>query len=290
MIDIVDGPAMLMPDQISLRHLFSVDRLLASRGFQIEDESTSTVTLLPNTTWTFDQANQIFSVFDSDNQRSDLLNWISVPTAMPVEREVSDLTQITNFERDRNRFSSTFEWYVGELLVRKFKAFSSSFGVKVAAVVRNSDGGTSGDFDVLSILSDMSLLYIECKSGACTQKSIVNTIQRSLSLHSHACVIFMGAGTNEQALKQQLRGLAHPIYKGLNSVNKLSTRNVANSEVYNWYDCFFLPGDQSVAVEPKLRTVLRVMAAERASNFGSMKPDAAEYNSRGYNCDEIPLG
>jgi len=93
------------------------------------------------------------------------------------------------FIKDRNRFSSTFEWYLGELLIKSFGAFSSSYGVTVKDVRRNSDDGDVGDFDVLSILGDMNLLYIETKSGALKPDGIIKAIERSLALHCVATVI-----------------------------------------------------------------------------------------------------
>ncbi len=41
------------------------------------------------------------------------------------------LVRKPEFRRDRQLYSTTFEWFVAELLIRKFMAFSSSFGVSV---------------------------------------------------------------------------------------------------------------------------------------------------------------
>ena len=174
------------------------------------------------------------------------------------------------------------------MLVRKFRAFSASFGVNIKNIVRNADDETAGDYDALSILGDMNLLYIGCKTGKCTQKSIRNTIERSMALHSLAAVILMGAGINLDSLKQQLRGLEHPLYRGL-PLRKFTIKGNADSEIYNWFDCFFVPADETVgALEDKLRVVLRLLAADRTV-IGCMSHDTDQYPKIGYQCEEIAL-
>ncbi len=196
---------------LGFSELFSVERVLASRGFQINSEGIGRDTLLAKNFWSTNEFNLMFEVFDDITLRNDLLNVIENPSSVPHYPKVSELLILPNFQKDRNKFSKTFEWYVGELLVRRFQAFSSAFGVDVQNIVRNKDNGTAGDFDVLTILGDTNLLYIECKTGDCKQKSIKNTVERGLALHSLATVIFMGKGTEERKLKQQLNGLSHPI-------------------------------------------------------------------------------
>lgn len=290
MIVVTDGATKISPRQIRLPELFSVGRILAARGFQIVSEGSATDTLLSSDTWTNAENELMFTIFDDANLRNDLLASIGNSSAVPSNKEVIELLALPNFQNNRNKFSTTFEWYVGELMVRKFQAFSSSFGVEVRDIVRNSDDGTAGDFDVLTILGDMNLLYLECKTGSCTQQSIKNTIERSLALHTLAAVIFMGNGTNENSLRQQLSGLSHPVLKGLTSFQKLNIKNVPDSEVYNWYNCYFLPADQTAGtVETKLRAVMRLLEAHRAAVIGCMKPDKSEFAAMGYDSSEIAL-
>lgn len=288
MIDVIDGPTQISPGQMRLPQLFSVERILASRGFQIESEGIATDTLLTKNPWTFEERNLMFEAFDNVIFRNELLTAIENPSLSSFHPEVSHLLALPTFERDRNKFSTTFEWYVGELLVRKFQAFSSSFGVNVEDIVRNTDNGTAGDFDVLTVLGDMNLLYLECKTGKCSQKSINNTIERSLALHSLASVIFMGTGTDENALRQQLRGLNHPLRSGRTSFVKFNIKNIPDSIVYEWYNCYFVPANEtSGTVEIKLRAVLRLLAAHRTTILSLIRPDASEYNSVGYDYSEI---
>ena len=288
MIDVIGGPTLISPRQMRLPQLFSVERILASRGFQIKSEGIATDTLLTKDLWTFEEHNLMFEAFDNVILRNELLTAIENPSFSSSHPEVSNLLALSTFQRDRNKFSTTFEWYVGELLVRKFQAFSSSFGVNVQDIVRNTDNGTAGDFDVLTVLGDMNLLYLECKTGKCSQKSINNTIERSLALHSLASVIFMGTGTDENALRQQLRGLNHPLHSGRTSFVKFNIKNIPDSVVYEWHNCYFVPANEtSGTVEIKLRAVLRLLAAHRTTILSVMRPDASEYNSVGYDYSEI---
>jgi len=287
-IDVIGGPTLISPRQMRLPQLFSVERILASRGFQIKSEGIATDTLLTKDLWTFEEHNLMFEAFDNVILRNELLTAIENPSFSSSHPEVSNLLALSTFQRDRNKFSTTFEWYVGELLVRKFQAFSSSFGVNVQDIVRNTDNGTAGDFDVLTVLGDMNLLYLECKTGKCSQKSINNTIERSLALHSLASVIFMGTGTDENALRQQLRGLNHPLHSGRTSFVKFNIKNIPDSVVYEWHNCYFVPANEtSGTVEIKLRAVLRLLAAHRTTILSVMRPDASEYNSVGYDYSEI---
>ncbi len=152
---VLGGIPLINTNQLRLRQLFSVERILSARGLQIQTEGTAAQTILEKDFWTQADLDQMFQIFESPPMRSDLFRAISDPTHVPSCGIVNDLVCKSEFRRDRQRYSSTFEWFVGELLIRRFMAFSSSFGVSVAGICRNSDGGTSGDYDVLSVLGNL---------------------------------------------------------------------------------------------------------------------------------------
>src|ERR1035441_572168 len=185
------GPTQISPGQIRLRQLFSVDRVLGARGFVVQKEASAKETLLGKDFWSHGDLNLMFDIFSDQGRSKDLLQSIEQDGYKPQTSEVAELVSRAEFIRDRQRYSSTFEWFVGELLVRRFMAFSSSFGVTVQNVIRNSDGGTSGDYDVLSVSGDLNLLYLECKTGKCHRQSILNSVERSIALHSVACIMFL---------------------------------------------------------------------------------------------------
>lgn len=374
MVQVIHGLMKVEPGQLNLEKLFSIERFLRSRGFQLESEGNEQDTLVVNRKiraaevrrsnyrnsipgWSHYEVNLIFNVFNDVSLRSKLLkvitddsflasfqddivfgltdqalNKIKAQGISPdIWTKLQDLkdkkykTQIDfehalesligkdrnfdlykeqvlesimddlpalilhpNFKRDRDKFSRTFQWYVGALLIKHFMAFSSSFDVKVKNIVRNTDNGTSGDYDVLSILGDMSLLHLECKTGKCKQNSIKNAFERSLALHSIATIFFLEKGTNRNSLKQQLKDLRHPKFGKLGKLLRIQIKNLSESEVYKWFDCYFVPANEETGkVEEKLRTVMRVIAANRSALFESYQLSIEEYNTVGYECSEI---
>lgn len=287
---VLHGPTQISANQIRLRELFSVERVLGSRGFVVSGEGSATDTLLEKDYWLYSDLNLMFEIFDDQARRADLLSAVEDAAYKPGTPEVDRLVALKEFRRDRQRYSTTFEWFVGELLVRRFMAYSSSFGVTVRDVIRNSDGGTSGDYDVLSVLGDLNLLYLECKTGKCHRTSILNSIERSIALHSAACIMFLGAGLSVAQLKQQLSGVKHPRFKHPGVLAKIAIKSVPQSEVFQWFDCYFVAaGEKDGEVENKVRTVMRILAAYRSAVLEGIKPNVDEYPVMGYDYAEEPL-
>jgi hypothetical protein len=232
----------------------------------------------------------MFRIFEASESRSALLRAIEDPTKVAQSEDIQDLISRSEFMRDRQRYSSTFEWFIGEMLIRKFMAFSSSFGVKVGDVMRNSDEGTAGDYDVLSVLGDMSLLYIECKTGQRKLDSILNTIERSSALHTAACVFILGEGVSHPHLLKQLKGQRHPRFGRNGRLARIAIRGIPESEVFEWYDCFFVPAKAGGGdLEQRLRTVMRVLAAYRSTVFEEIRPEVQDYRVMGYEYSDISL-
>jgi len=284
------GPTQISANQIRLRELFSVERVLGSRGFVVSAEGSARETLLEKDYWLYSDLNLMFDIFNDQARRADLLSAVEDAAYKPGTPEVDKLVAQTEFRRDRQRYSTSFEWFVGELLVRRFMAYSSSFGVTVRDVIRNSDGGTSGDYDVLSVLGDLNLLYLECKTGKCHRSSILNSIERSIALHSAACIMFLGAGLSVAQLKQQLSGVKHPRFKHPGVLARIAIKSVPNSEVFQWFDCYFVAaGEKDGEVENRVRTVMRILAAYRSSLIEAIKPNIDEYPVMGYDYAEQQL-
>ena len=100
----------------------------------------------------------------------------------------------------------------------------------------------------------------------------------------------MGTGTKETALKQQLKNLAPPQHGGAVPLQKLNIKNIPDSLVYQWYDCYFVPANQeSGTVEVKLRAVMRLLAAKRRAALTGTYLPASEWMAMGYDCSEITL-
>lgn len=266
-----------------LARIFSVERVLTSRGFTVQKEGSTEDTLLNKRSWTRAEADLVFSIFDKPELRAYLLDFIKdkIKEAQLPE-DIKKLIQLDGFEKDRQRFSTTYEWYIGELFVREFMAFSSSFGVLINDIQRNSDGETSGDYDVLSVLGDMNLIYLECKSGKAKKSSIMNTLQRSISLHCTASIVVQQKITY-RGLKQQLSCI-HPFFGHGSDVLKLKIIDQPDSTIYKWFNCYFVDASESYGdIKSKLKTVLRIIEASKSVINMSMEPGNEQYVLMGYN-------
>ena len=180
----VEG-SLIRPKQLRLNELITVPRVLASRGFRVISEGEGLDTLLPRSIWRGDEADLVYAIFKDVVLRNEMLACIE-KNKSPTSTELQKLFSISDLAVTRQAFSHTFEWFVGELLVREFQAFSSSYGVKIDNIQRPEQRGETGDYDVLSILGDTSLLYIECKTGGFSRDEIVRAIDRGRVLHSSA--------------------------------------------------------------------------------------------------------
>ena len=268
----------------------SVSSFLASRGFRVRSQSSTRQTVLPRTVgWTDEERDLLFKVFHVRNDRRQLLEYIATDSEVK-SGSVQRLVGSTGFSKDRNAFSATFEWYVAELLVREFGAFSSAFGVTLAEIKRNVDDGDPGDFDVLSVLRNMQLLYVETKTGRFGRKDVEKAVQRGLSIHSLATVMLVGKGVTHERVGQVLEGYSHPCTSTVRKFTEIRIKGVPESTIYRCVDCFFVPADSTSSdLESKIRTVLRVLAADvvEKTRFVGLDPDT--YAKVGYAVREFGI-
>ncbi len=76
----------------------------------------------------------------------------------------------------------------------------------------------------------------------------------------------------------------------MNYLVKLNIKSVPNSVVYESYNCYFVPANETNGtVEVKLRAVMRLLAAHRSTILGGIKPSASDYVFVGYDYSEINL-
>lgn len=90
-------------------------------------------------------------------------------------------------EHNRNLYSSTFEWYVAELLYREFQFFASAYGVKIDG---SPDGG---DFDVIGA-THSGIMTIECKSGkprGVDEQQIIHFVKRHDFLRADYSILYI---------------------------------------------------------------------------------------------------
>lgn len=290
MISYRDGTK-LSPQQVDLRAMFSPVRLLTSRGFKVEKDGDGSDTLLPRTPWGRDDVQALYEVFRHAGRRAELCSLIEGRISSATSREVQAVIGLSGYRSDRKAFSSTFEWFVGELLIREFAALSAAYGVEVANLVRHSDNAPMGkDFDTLAVLADLGLLFLECKTGRLTANSLENTLTRASLLHCSASVVLLGAGISSSDLEDAIKNVTPPIVPRPTEYRCIETRGVSDSSVFNFYDCYLVEADEvRGALREKLNTVMRVMAAKRAYLHDAWGFDAADLSTLGYDCRTISL-
>lgn len=258
----IEKGTLLRPKQIRIEELITVSRVLASRGFHVTSEGMGLDTILPREVWTSSEANLIFDVFHSAHNRQQLLAYI-MHNCIPGSDLIDKVSSLPNFRPDRQAFTTTFEWYVGELLIREFCALSSSYGVKVSHLTRPGNGGECGDFDVISVMGDTSLFYIECKTGSFSRDEIVRMADRCKALHCTTGVMMLGKDIEAHSIKSKLEML-HPNQGRMVTVMNVAIPSLPSSSVFKWGDLFFVAaGDSGGNVADKLRTILRLAAASR---------------------------
>jgi hypothetical protein len=233
-------------NQIRLSEIFSVERILAARGFTISCQES-----LNETLFNLEEQNEgdiigFFENFDSTQKRAKILK------SLTDQRE--------NYQELRKQYSNTLEWYIGELLVRKFQAFSSAFGVKARNTIRPS-AAEMGDFDVLAVLGDTSLFYAECKSGDITYDQVEKAVERGLLLGTAATIIVY---EKAQDIISLLKDRNYPGIGYVCRIDKIGIANLADSDVLMWHDVFFLNTNRGL--EKKIQTSLRLVA-QRKNGF-----------------------
>lgn len=277
--------------QLDQTTLIPVSKFLASRGFSVLTEGSTQSTVLPRDQnfWEVEEANTIFTIFNDPHTRKEVKDFVEENTSAALSETVAKLTNLPGFHKTQKAFSTTFEWYVSELMVREFGAFSASFAVEVEGVLRNSNDRQAGDYDVLAVLRDMQLLYVECKSGKFDSQHILKAVERGLALHCVRSVILTGREVAVGELQRRLEKIQHPTLT-TTEFEVISIKKVPDSLVYRWLDCYFVPADEnSGSLKTKLQTVLRLIAADCAEPQRGSRHASDGYNAMGYDHKEIRL-
>jgi hypothetical protein len=160
--------------------------------------------------------------------------------------------------------------------------------VLVKNVERGSGITPAGDYDVLSVLGDTSLMYVECKTGKFDRNKAMAMVERSHALHCTASVMFIDREFSAIKLRETLKGVVYPGHAGSGRIISISIKGLGDSQVFAWHDSFFVnAGASAGAVEPKLRTVLRVTAARKTELLRGMGISEDEYSRLGYQVDVL---
>lgn len=266
----------LSPEQINLRSLFSVSRVLSARGLTASISQDLEQTFLgQQLDWEDQRYISFYEWFSISKNRHDLLVLIerkirnskqtlhgrspySIEAIKMRFRELVECEFDVTEEACRSRFSATVEWLLGEILIREFQAHSSSFGVKISNLSDANETHGIGDYDVVSVLSDMSLAYVECKSGGTNFDQIAKAIRRSRLLGSAATLIALPGKTgNFETLCKVLSLKVHPLHDVATTVYRVSAFGLASSEIFGWGSTIFIPLT-SDSLKNSIRTALRL--------------------------------
>ena len=138
--------------------------VLSAKGFETIFEGDGTDLLIPIPYSPLTNHNILFAAFNEQRSRKEILMRINDSTFVVTHPDALNLINHPDFISDRNRYSTCFEWYAGELMVRRFSSFSASYGVKVKDSI--------GDYDAIAVLRDINTIYFECKTGSFDRNKI----------------------------------------------------------------------------------------------------------------------
>lgn len=273
------------PKQINTKSLFSVDKILLSRGYKVTKENDTSKLLLTEANMSAEIWETVYNVFLDKKSRKELKFFLD-KQEQPTLDEVIKLVNHDKFIRESQRFANTFEWFVGELMINNFAAFSFSFGVSIKHIQRNSTGNDAGDFDTLVVLRDTNIACFECKTGGFDGDAILKCYERMLALNCQYTILFCVKDINEKQLENDSKRIKIPI--GLcHSLNKIAIKGNEEDSIYAINNCYIL--DMSGNIENKIRTVLRVNFAKINSLHNTTFPSDGIYNMMGYDFKEISM-
>jgi hypothetical protein len=278
---------MIRPKQINLRELISVKDLLNSRGFNVKSEGQNNDLLIPEFRWPSVESNILFEALDDKLNRSEIDKLLKKEIDFPTKDSLKKLIESDGFDLDRKKYTTSFEWYIGELLVRNFSAFSHSYSVEIDNVKRNSTNTDSGDFDILSVLRNTNLIYVECKSGKSSnieQKHILKCIERALAVHCELAIMVIDDTINEEELKWSLKDITHPL-ASVSFLSKIEIKERPESSIYEWGNCFFISSKKNI--EEQISSVLRINEARKIFNGYTSGMCDESYSNLGYINTEI---
>ncbi len=278
---------------IHLNQVFSVEKILKSRGFYVQGVGTNDALIikgmrLPLNSLTGKGVNPetelVYEVFNDTVLRKELHSFVH--KRIPLEStQTIQLSEMENFQNTIQHFSTTFEWYIGELMVRKFSAMGSEFGVTVSGLNRLSESeGNIGDFDVITVLRDLGIAFFECKTGKFNQKKILMAIERSIALHCEFVIICVDSIVKSKNLFQQLSNCPYPLMNGPDSLIEVKIPG-SDIKIYKWEDCYFISGEADI--EKQISIALQLNSAKKTLLKQSMKPATLSYSSLGFEIEVI---
>ncbi len=271
-------PTLVSQRQLNTRELFSVSQILLSRGFEVIKIDNEEKLLIIEENIYDEIWKSLYEIYRDPNLRGELRFCLNNNKEAKSEK-IIELYKHPKFIKKYNRFDSTFEWFIGELMIREFAAFSASHGVIVRNIQRNSKGTDSGDFDSLVVLRDTNLAYFECKAGDFDKDSILKCYERMLSLNCQYSIFICNLKIDEEKLRWETQNMQIPIVNK-HFLNKINIKGKEHDSIYELNNCYIL--DIMGNIEDKIRTALRINAAKMNSIHNTISPDNKKLEDLGY--------
>jgi hypothetical protein len=276
-------PTKISPIQINTRLLFSVREILLSRGFEVVSEDSVEKLLITEENIYDEIWDKLYNIYFNNKLRTELKK-VLYQKAEAASTEIIELLEHAKFINKYSRFDNTFEWFAGELMIRKFSAFSASYGITVKDIIRNSTNTESGDFDSLVVLRNTNLAYFECKAGSFDKSSILKCYERMLSLNCEYSILFCVEKINDEKIIWNTKDVKIPVVNGHN-LNKINIKGRSHDLIYDLNNCYIL--DMTGNIENKIRTVLRINSAKINSLYSSITPGNETLEMLGYKVETI---
>jgi len=234
--------------------------------------------LIKESNWEDEIWEKLYIVFDNYKLRKDLKQFLYQKKDIQTN-EVKEITKHSKFVNEYQRFDNTFEWFAGEMMIKKFSAFSASFGIEIKNIKRNSTNTSAGDYDSLVVLRDMNLAYFECKAGSFDESAIQKCYERMLSLNCEYSILFCVEDLNKDNIKWKSSKVKIPVVNG-HQLNMIFVKDNPKDLIYDLHNCYII--DMKGSIENKIKTILRVNAAKINQLHYGIGIDKETFKNLGY--------
>lgn len=165
--------------------------------------------------------------------------------------------------------------------MRKFHAFSAGFGVDLAHNPNPRNGQEFGDYDVLAVMGDTKLVYMECKSGGIDHEQVIKATDRGNSVFAVATIVTLNHKTTVEHLGAQLNDKSYPGIDAKPRVATLWLKGWKDSAIHARHNTFFLPCSGATA-EAGLRTILRLIKLNEVELLKAIGVGDDDYGRLGF--------
>jgi hypothetical protein len=212
------------PQASKLGHLFQLKPLLMQRGHDLASLGSLNQTIFEklNTIKSLTE-DEFFGILHINENRK------KIRVGMLNDSEIElDKYRFKLVKAEVVKFTSAFEWYVSQILLREFNFFCSGFNNKINGAAKGAD------FDVLGLGLDL-LVHIECKTGNprnITKDQIVEFKDRCKFVSADVNVFYVDYNGLDFDKDAVLKWFLEVFYEGASSTLHKITRKDAGFEIY----------------------------------------------------------